>query len=71
MSNEEFEHYRKRAKKILGYMPMKTPCLVCQTPDGEIPKGAKLPLRSCLVRQCVDKIVWKTVLTAHVFHVNF
>lgn len=56
MNNEEFEQYKKRAKKILGYTPMKTPCLTCQTPDEEIPKGAKLPLRSCLVRQCVDKI---------------
>ena len=53
---EEFEQYKKRAKEILGYTPMKTPCPTCQTPDAEIPRGSKLPPRSCLVRQCVDKI---------------
>jgi hypothetical protein len=56
MSDEEFEQYKKRAKKILGYTPMQKPCPICQTPDEEIPKGSKLPPRSCLVRQCVDKI---------------
>ena len=56
MTTEEFEQYKKRAKEILGYTPMKTPCHTCQTPDEEIPKGAKLPPRNCLVRQCVDKI---------------
>ncbi len=56
MSDEEFEQYRKRAKQILGYMPMQKPCPTCQTPDEEIPKGSKLPPRSCLIRQCVDKI---------------
>ena len=55
MTAEEFEQYKKRAKKILGYTPMKTPCPTCQTPDEEIPKGSKLPPRNCLVRQCVDK----------------
>jgi len=35
---------------------MQKPCFLCQTPDKEIPKGAKLPSRNCLVRQCVDKI---------------
>ena len=56
MTAEEFEHYKKRAKKILGHTPIKTPCLMCQTSDEEVPKGSKLPPRSCLVRQCVDKI---------------
>jgi hypothetical protein len=56
MTVEEFEQYKKRAKKILGYTPMKTPCYTCQASDEEIPKGAKLPSRNCLVRQCVDKI---------------
>jgi len=55
MNDEEFEQYKKGAKRTLGYMPMKTPCLTCQTPDEEIPKGTKLPPRSCLVRRCVDK----------------
>ena len=55
MTSEEFEQYKKKAKKILGYTPMKTPCPTCQTPDEEIPKGSKLPPRNCLVRQCVDK----------------
>lgn len=52
---KEFEQYKKRAKEILGYTPMKTPCPTCQTPDEKIPKGSKLPPRNCLVRQCVDK----------------
>jgi hypothetical protein len=56
MTDEEFEQYGKRVKKILGYTPMQKPCPTCQTPHEEIPKGSKLPPRSCLVRQCVDKI---------------
>ena len=56
MTAEEFEQHKKRAKKILGHTPMKTPCLTCQIPNEGIPKGQKLPSRSCLVRQCVDKI---------------
>jgi len=55
MTAEEFGQYKKRAKEILGYTPMKTPCPTCQTLDEEIPKGSKLPPRNCLVRQCVDK----------------
>ena len=55
MIAEEFERYRNNAKRILGYMPIKTPCLTCQTPDSKIPKGSKLPNRKCLIRQCVDK----------------
>jgi len=55
MTADEFEQYRNNAKKILGYMPIKTPCLTCQTPDSRIPKGSKLPPRKCLIRQCVDK----------------
>jgi|GEM_PF-350500 len=55
MTTEEFEQYKKRAKKILGYTPMKTPCPTCQTSDEEIPKGSKLPPRNCSVRQCVDR----------------
>ena len=55
MTAEDFERYRNNAKGILGYMPIKTPCLTCQTPDAKIPKGSKLPNRKCLIRQCVDK----------------
>jgi len=56
MTPEKFEEYKKRAKKILGYTPMKTACFTCQVSNEEIPKGHKLPPRNCLVRQCVDKI---------------
>ena len=55
MTAKEFEQYRNDAKRVLGYMPIKTPCAICQTPDSEIPKGSKLPRRKCLIRQCVDK----------------
>ena len=55
MSKENFEQYRKKAKMILGYMPIITPCATCQTPDAEIPKKTKLPNRKCLIRQCIDK----------------
>jgi len=55
MTAEEFEQYKNYAKRILGYMPIKTPCLTCQTADSEIPKGSKLPNRKCLIRQCVNK----------------
>jgi len=55
MAVEEFEQFRNKAKRILGYMPIKTPCVSCQTPDAKIPKKSKLPNRKCLIRQCVDK----------------
>jgi len=54
MTAEEFEHYRKKGKEILGFMPIKTPCVTCQTPDEKIPKTTKLPNKKCLIRQCVD-----------------
>ena len=57
MTAEEFEQYRKKAKEILGFMPIKTPCVTCQTPDDDIPKTSKLPRKKCLIRQCVDKNV--------------
>lgn len=56
MTAEEYKEYKRMAKKILGHVPMKIPCLTCQTPDEEIPRGWRLPPRSCLVRQCVDTI---------------
>ncbi|MCJ7634184.1 DUF3795 domain-containing protein [Candidatus Bathyarchaeota archaeon] len=56
MTSEEIERYRNNAKRILGYIPIKTPCLTCQTPDSKIRKETKLPNRNCLIRQCVDKI---------------
>ena len=55
MTAPEFEQYRNNAKELLGYMPIKTPCVTCQTPDDKIPKGTKLPNRKCLIRQCVDR----------------
>ena len=55
MTAPEFERYRNNAKKILGYMPIKKPCMTCQTPDDRIPNGTRLPNRKCLIRQCVDK----------------
>lgn len=55
MTAEDFERYRNNAKRILGYMPIKTPCSTCQTPDAKIPKESKLPNRKCLIRRCVDK----------------
>jgi hypothetical protein len=55
MVAKEFERYKDDAKRVLGYMPIKTPCVTCQIPDSEIPKGSKLPNRKCLIRQCVDK----------------
>ena len=55
ISAEEFEQYKQQAKAILGYMPIKTPCVTCQTPDEKIPKASKLPNKKCLIRQCVDK----------------
>ena len=55
LTAEEFERFRNKAKRILGYMPIKTACVTCQTPDSEIPKGSKIPNRRCLIRQCVDK----------------
>jgi hypothetical protein len=36
-------------------MPIKTPCLTCRTTDADLPKGAKLPNRKCLIRQCVER----------------
>ena len=54
-TTEEFERYRNNAKRILGYMPIRTACVTCQTPDSMIPKGSQLPNRNCLIRHCVDK----------------
>ncbi len=55
MTTQEFESYKKNVKQVLGYMPIKTPCVTCQTPDEKIPKESRLPNRKCLIRQCVDK----------------
>ncbi len=51
----EFEQFQIHSKKVLGFMPIKSPCVTCQIPDVEIPKNSKLPNRKCLIRQCVDK----------------
>jgi hypothetical protein len=55
-TDEGFQRFRDRCKTILGYRPTEKPCLTCQTPDEELPKGSRLPPHNCLVRQCVDKI---------------
>ena len=55
MTAEELEQYKKKGKEILGYMPIKKPCVTCQTPNEKIPKITKLPSKKCLIRQCVDK----------------
>jgi hypothetical protein len=55
MTAEDFEQFRQKAKRILGYMPIKTPCVTCRTPDAEIPKTSKLPNKKCLIRRRVDK----------------
>lgn len=55
MNPHEFELYRENAKRVLGFMPIKTACPTCQTPDAKIPKQSKLPSRKCLIRRCVDK----------------
>jgi len=55
MTAEDFESFRNNAKRILGFMPIKTPCVTCQTPDAKIPKESRLPNRKCLIRRCVDK----------------
>jgi hypothetical protein len=56
MTKDELDELRKRAKAILGYTPLKKACFLCQTPNEEIPKGAKLPLRNCIVRKCVTQM---------------
>lgn len=55
MTTGEFERYKNHAKRILGFMPIQTPCVTCQTPDSKIPKESKLPNKKCLIRRCVDK----------------
>lgn len=53
---ENFQRFRDRCKKILGYSPTEQPCLTCQTPDKELPKGTRIPPLNCHVRQCVTRI---------------
>ncbi|MBU7032835.1 MAG: DUF3795 domain-containing protein [Theionarchaea archaeon] len=58
-TEEEYTQFRKRCKAVLGYSPTTNVfqnCVGCQTPDEEIPEGAKIPLRNCLVRKCVDAL---------------
>ena len=55
MTPKEFEQFRNNAKRIVGYMLIKTACVTCQIPDDQIPKTSKLPSKKCLIRQCVDK----------------
>jgi len=55
MTAEDFERYRKKGKEILGYMPIKNPCVTCQIPDEKIPKTTRLPNKKCMIRRCVNK----------------
>lgn len=57
MTDEEFEEFGQGAKKVLGYRPTDffSNCVGCQTPDDEIPKGDRIPLRNCLTRLCVTR----------------
>jgi hypothetical protein len=55
-TDEDFQQFKHQCKKILGYMPIEQSCVTCQTPDEEIPKGNKLPLRNCHIRRCVTRI---------------
>lgn len=57
MSDEEYELFCQRCKGVLGHRPTKTfvNCVGCQTPEEEIPKDARIPLRNCLIRQCVTR----------------
>ena len=51
-TEDEFEQMRKEVKKYVGYTPLKNPCYTCLPTNEELPKGVKLPSRSCLIRQC-------------------
>jgi hypothetical protein len=58
-TEEEYESFRKKCKEALGYSPTTNVyqnCVGCQTPDEDIPQGARIPLRNCLVRKCVDAL---------------
>ena len=46
MTPEEFEQFRNNAKRIVGYMPIKTACVTCQIPDDQIPITSKLPSKN-------------------------
>ena len=57
MTNEEYESFRDKCLKVLGYRPTQyfQNCLGCQTPDEKIPKGSPIPLRNCPIRICATK----------------
>jgi len=53
-----FADYRHRCKHVLGYSPSENvfrDCVGCHTPNDEIPQEARVPLKNCLVRRCVDR----------------
>ncbi|MFW9923531.1 MAG: DUF3795 domain-containing protein [Candidatus Thorarchaeota archaeon] len=58
MSSEEYESYKRGCKVVLGYSPSNSfqNCFGCQTPDDQIPEGARLPLVNCITRKCVDSL---------------
>lgn len=57
MRGDEYETFCQRCKSVLGYRPSKvfSNCVSCRTPDEEIPKGARIPLKNCLIRRCVTR----------------
>ncbi len=57
MRGDEYETFCQQCKSVLGYRPSKTfsNCVSCRTPDEEIPKGARIPLKNCLIRKCVTR----------------
>lgn len=56
-TEKEYQQFKEKCKRVLGYAPSTVyqNCVGCQTPDEELPRGARIPRRNCLVRQCVDK----------------
>jgi len=54
-----FTEYRERCKGVLGYSPSDNvfrDCVGCQTPDDQIPAEARVPLKGCATRHCVDRL---------------
>jgi hypothetical protein len=58
-SDETYGAFCEGCKAVLGFNPTDNVyqnCVGCQTPDDLIPEGDRLPRKSCLVRQCVDRL---------------
>lgn len=57
-TDEEYQQFKDKCKQVIGFRPTESyqNCLGCHTPDEEIPKESRIPLRNCLIRRCVDKL---------------